>query len=128
MSFLDQGQSWLTGQVVLNGGRLVTITRGAASVSNVSVAVGDSNYSRRAQDAAGGIGVNFGDRDYLIPTATFLGLFGGTTPQKGDRIIEVIGGVSTVFEVLTPDDDSPHWRYSDIQRTLMRIHTKRVSA
>lgn len=71
--------------------------------------------------------VVFSERDYLVPVADLA--IGGVPfePVRGDRIIEVLGTVTTVFEVLPPFGDDVA-RHSDPGRTRWRIHTKEVSA
>lgn len=71
--------------------------------------------------------LEYGDRDYLIP-AEYL-VFAATTfePQRGDRITETLNGVVEVYEIISPDNGEPAWRWSDPQHTIYRVHTKQVS-
>lgn len=60
-------------------------------------------------------------RDFLIRASDLV--FDGktTTPEDGDRIIE--GGF--IYEVMSPVN-KPKWRYSDINRQTLRVHTKQT--
>lgn len=66
------------------------------------------------------------ERDYLFAVADLVSPQGAFLPRKGDRVHETLNGVGHVFEV-TPRDGEPAWRYSDRQRTDVRLHTKRVA-
>ena len=64
-------------------------------------------------------------RDYIVE-ATRLVLGGAVTlPRKGDRIREADGAKAYVYEVMAPGSE-PCWRYSDLERRALRIHTKLV--
>ena len=72
---------------------------------------------------AGGVLDRVESRDYLIAAdaLTAIGL-----PQRGDRVIEDVGGARHTAEVLAPGRE-PHWRWSDITRASFRIHTKHLT-
>lgn len=96
----------------------VTYVRvGAVAISGVSAVFGRTLFN--LQDRSSGGKVVWGERDYLI-AATELVATG--TPRQGDRISH--GG--EVFEVFSPGASEPHWRWSDNQRTIYRIHTRKV--
>ena len=64
------------------------------------------------------------ERDYLIVLAELITLPSlGRVPVEGDRIIETVGGAEVVFEVCKRGTE-PCWRYSDRERTRVRVHTK----
>lgn len=66
------------------------------------------------------------ERDYLIPVAALVTAAGDPfLPRRGDRLTEAINGAACVFEV-TARDGEPPWRFSDLARTRVRVHTKRV--
>lgn len=67
------------------------------------------------------------ERDYLIPVAALVTTGGeALTPKRGDRITESLGGADAVFEI-TPREGEPAWRFSDQQRTRVRVHCKKVA-
>ena len=71
--------------------------------------------------------VEWGERDYLIP-AEFLVINGSPAqPQRGDRFTETLSGVSTTWEIMTPDNGEKAWRWADPQQTIYRVHCKRVA-
>jgi hypothetical protein len=79
-----------------------------------------------SSENAGGPAVEYGDRDYLIAVADLVLGGAATEPKDADRVTEVIDGVPVVFQVSRPSNGEPSWRHSDPQRTVYRLHTKRV--
>ena len=63
------------------------------------------------------------DRDYLLKAADLV--IGGVavTPEEGDWFTEAVADGTKRFKVL-PYADEPCWRFSDPQRTELRVHTK----
>lgn len=123
MSLLSRGQRWLNNTLQGAGGVSVTYTRGVQSVT-LTAWVGRTAFAQLPGTGTGAA-VIWGDRDYLVPAADLL--LGGqvVTPQRGDRITEVIDGASLTFEVMAPGAE-PAWRYSDAGRQTLRVHTKKV--
>ncbi len=110
---------WLPGQLKQAAGVSVSYTRGVTT-RTVSAIVGRTVFSSNLE---GGPRIEFGDRDYLIEAADLVE-FG--TPQIGDRIVEVIDGLTRTWEIKTPGTGEPAWRWSDPQHTRYRIHTIQV--
>jgi hypothetical protein len=98
----------------------VTYSRTGQSSLTITAVPGRTVFSSN-QD--GGARIEFGDRDYLIEASALT--YGA--PALGDRIAEVIDGVTTTFEIVTPNTGEPAWRWSDPSHTRWRIHTKKVS-
>lgn len=71
--------------------------------------------------------VEYSDRDFFIPCADLLINAVAVEPLEGDYITQVFANVegNQDFELMAPDRE-PVWRYSDPQRTIYRLHTKRV--
>lgn len=69
----------------------------------------------------------YSDRDFLIKCDDLRVNALLIEPQLGDWIEQVFTNVegNQIFELMNPDNE-PAWRYSDPQRTIYRIHTKRV--
>jgi len=71
--------------------------------------------------------MEWSDRDYIVPVASLI--LGGVLvePQKDDWIEETFSSpVGTLqFNVSAPEGE-PVWRYDDMQRSVYRVHTKRV--
>jgi hypothetical protein len=66
-------------------------------------------------------------RDYVIEAAKLvLPGIGVTLPQMGDKIKEVRGDTTYVYEV-TPIEKSNHFDYTDPHHVTLRIHTKQVA-
>lgn len=111
---------WLPGRAAQVAGVSVTYTRGTTSAT-VAALVGRTVF---ASQLDGGPRIEFGDRDYLIEAAD-LTTFG--EPQIGDRITEVVGSTTRVWEIKTPGTGEPAWRWSDPQHTRYRVHTTQVA-
>jgi len=122
MSLLSRGQRWLNNSLQGAAGVSLTYTRGAQSVT-LTGWVGRTAFAQAG--GQGGAAVIWGDRDYLFPAADLI--LGGSvvTPQRGDRITEIIAGTTLTFEVIAPGNE-PAWRYSDAGRQTLRVHTKKV--
>lgn len=66
-------------------------------------------------------------RDFIVQ-ADELRLSGAlTVPRRGDLVIECTGSGDVIHEVVAPPG-TPEWRWSDVDRRTVRIHTKQVSA
>ncbi len=98
-------------------------TAGTATITGASV--GRTVY---AVNTVGGPRISFGERDYLIPAASYTLGTGGTVtePKEGDRFVETINGTDYCFEC-KPNSGEPAWRYSDSGRTLLRVHVRRIT-
>lgn len=89
-----------------------------------SAVVGRTVFKR---NEIGGAAIEFGERDYLIPVASYvLTELGAVEPMVGDRLTETVNGTSKTFEIL-PITGEPAWRYTDGSLTRYRIHVKRVT-
>lgn len=121
MGLLSGAQSWLTSTLRTDAGVTVTYSRTGQTSLTLTAMVGRTAFSQIPGNDAGGAAVIWGDRDYFVRVADLT--YG--EPRKGDRITEVINGVAVTFECQAPGGE-PCWRYSDQERTLYRIHTKRV--
>lgn len=122
MTLLSRSLTWLKSALATGAGVSITYTRGIGS-QTATAWVGRTVFTQQPLQG-GGVSVVFGDRDYLIPVSS-LTLTDPATPKRGDRITEVVNGVSQTFEVIAPGGEPP-WRYADPSQTIYRIHTKRV--
>lgn len=115
---LEQASLWLDDQRRRFMSRTVSYARGEAS-AEVLATVGRTTF-----DVADDYGVvqHWESRDYLV-LAEDLADFG--LPERGDQIIEVVGGQTLVYEVMAPGGETP-WRWSDPYHRTLRIHTKQV--
>lgn len=118
---LDRASAWLEEQRTKFLTRSVVYQRGEET-AEVLATVGSTVF--RVDDGAGAL-LRVESRDYLIATSHLL--LGGSAvlPQRGDRIHETDGSQTFVYEVSSPGDE-PCWRYSDVYRRTLRIHTKHV--
>jgi hypothetical protein len=66
------------------------------------------------------------DRDFLIHAADLILAGEPTLPERGDLIRETQGGRTFVYEVMAPGKEPP-WRWSDVFRKVLRIHTKQIA-
>ena len=119
---LEQASAWLDRMRTRHMARPVTYCRGEQSVE-VQATVG-----RTVFDTADAYGVveRSESRDFLV-TAADLVLDGqAVLPERGDRIREAQDGKTYVYEVMAPGKE-PHYRFSDVYRRTLRIHTRQVA-
>ena len=103
-------------------GQAVTFRRGRSSAELTAV-VGKTAVS---QDDGRGLVVERSIRDFLIRTSD-LRLEGvAVTPERGDKIIQTLGGVAYEWEVNGPGGEKPS-RWVDDAGHTTRIHTKLVA-
>jgi hypothetical protein len=122
MHLLEWGQSWLNNQLQQFASREVVYQRGVSTLA-VQATVGRTLL--KLDDGYGGVLLQWTDRDFLI-RAEDLVIAGETIlPQRGDRVHEVQSGVTYTYEVLAPGKE-PVWKWSDLYRSLLRIHTKQI--
>jgi hypothetical protein len=102
----------------------VRFHRGSSATAVLQAIPGLSHF--KVQDDNGMI-VRYHSRDFIVK-ASDLELDGETvTPKRGDRFKEESGtGELLVHEVMREDGGEEVWRYSDLGRTYVRIHTKLI--
>lgn len=118
MDLLQTGASWLAGQLKAAAGSTVTYRRNGEEVA-LTATIGRSTFESANQS---GVIENWESRDYLIPAADLQ--FG--EPQRGDVLVEEIGGDVFEFEVSAPRGVPVH--HYDAFRQIVRIHTKAIDA
>lgn len=111
---LADGASWLAAELKASAGSTVVYVRGA-SASEVTATIGSSAFEGQNQS---GVIERWESRDFIVQTADLP--FGD--PLRGDKIVETVGGISTTFEVRSPQG-VPLWHYGDPYRNMVRIHT-----
>ncbi len=119
---LSQGLSWLEDQRHQHLTRMVTYQRASNEVE-VQATIGRTVFEQ--DDHAGGL-TRIESRDFLIRAADLVLAAETTLPQPGDRIIESDAIATYTYEVMAPGSEPP-WRYSDVNRSTLRIHTKHVA-
>lgn len=119
---LSQGMSWLEDQRHRHLTRMVTYQRGVNEVE-LAATIGRTVFEQ--DDHAGGL-TRIESRDFLIRAADLVLAGNVTLPQPGDRIIETDAIATYTYEVMAPGSEPP-WRYSDMNRATLRIHTKHVA-
>ena len=121
---LGAGLAWLEAQRVRYLTKPVTYRRSATGGGipqelSVLATVGTTTFE---VVSAAGVLERIESRDYLIGAAS-LAVLG--PPQRGDQVLEITAGARHTAEVLAPGRE-PHWRWSDVNRTCYRIHTKHL--
>ena len=124
-NLFQKARDWLPAQVQAAAGiGTVTYTRATgAGVLTLEPWVGRSGPTEATEGPAR---ITWGDRDYVVRQDELT--YGGTAflPAIGDRLAETINGVAHTFEVQTPDAGGPHYRWVDSDRSMIRLHVKRV--
>ncbi|MFO0806674.1 MAG: hypothetical protein U0791_26510 [Gemmataceae bacterium] len=120
----NNSAAWLNSMLGKAYGLSAAYARGAVTLTlsedDGSITAGDNQFREMRN---GGPRAVWGERTYLI-VASALGELG--EPQEGDRITEIVGGESCVFEVAPGGNGEPAARWSDVERTVWRVNTKRV--
>ena len=118
---LKEGSDWLEDQRTDFLSRTVTYQRDPDEVE-VLATVGRTVFRI---DGAYGLQQRHEARDYLFLAADLVLDAVVVLPVAGDRIREVQGAVAYTYEVMAPGGEPP-WRYSDLYRKTLRVHTKQV--
>ena len=119
---LEQASAWLDRMRARHMAQPVTYCRGEESVE-VQATLGRTVFE--IADAYGVVEQSE-SRDFLIAAADLVLGEAVTLPQRGDRIRETQDGRVFVYEVMAPGKE-PHYRFSDVYRRTLRIHTRQVA-
>jgi hypothetical protein len=119
---LRTGSDWLADQLKAHVSRTVVYRRGTAEVA-VQATVGRTLL--KLDDGYGGVRVEWTDRDFLIHAADLVLGAAVVLPERGDTVREAVGTKTFVYEVMAPGKEPP-WRWSDVYRKVLRIHTKQI--
>ena len=122
MNLIQRAKAWFADTMKAGAGVTVLYSRSGQSPRTITAWVGRTLFSI-AEPGSAGNRVEWGDRDYLIAAIDIASL---GEPQRGDRITEVLAEGTVVFEVMPPSGE-PAWRWSDQQRTVYRVHCKRIT-
>jgi len=116
---LQQGSEFLEDQRHRHMTRPVVYLRGGDSVEL------DATVGRTVFEQADQFGViqRTETRDYLVRAQDLVLGGGETTPKAGDRVREPSGTAALLYEVMSIGNEPPY-RFSDPERTTLRIHTK----
>jgi len=112
---LSAGAAWMADQLAASASLTVAYKRGENS-SQFLATIGKSVFESSGQN---GVTEQWESRDYIVKTADLP--YG--QPQRGDLIVEDIGGVSVFYEVTAPRG-VPLFHYCDAFQNLVRVHTK----
>ncbi len=119
---LQQASDWLEAKRTQYASRVVSYTRGAASV-DVPATIGKTTFE---VDDGYGVMVRHESRDFLVLAADLILNGQQERPQRGDRIREAQNQQMFIYEVSAPGQQ-PCWRFSDSFRKTFRIHTQQVA-
>lgn len=118
---LQKGAQWLEGKRHEHLAHEITYSRTENGITTQVVMDATPGIASYSEIDANGITFEISSRDYLVRASDFT--FG--QPKRGDRITEVIDGVSCVFEAMNLAGGKP-WQWSDATRRTLRIHTKAI--
>ena len=121
MDLLRRGLEWLERERAKYASQKVRYRRGTEE-AEVRATVGKTVFEIQNDY---GVAERTETRDFLV-LARELVLGGAvTTPQRGDQVRERQGSQVFIYEVMAPGKE-PEWRYSDLYRHTLRIHTRQV--
>jgi len=119
---LHFGLDWLGDQLKAHVSHSVVYRRGSDEAT-VLATIGRTLL--KLDDGYGGVRMEWTDRDFLIHSADLVLGGNAVLPQRGDLIRETQGSTIFVYEVMAPGKE-PAWRWSDVYRKMLRIHSKQV--
>ena len=117
MDALRTGAAWLANQLQAVASTNVIYRRGSVS-HTVAATVGQSVFESADQS---GVVEQWQSRDFIIAADDFP----YAEPMRGDRVIEMVNGTATIFEVAAPRG-IPLYRAGDAYHATIRVHGKRV--
>ena len=109
---LHHGIAWFNAQREMFCSEAIIYRRGDVE-HDVNATLGKTVF--RIENEYGQI-VRYQSRDFMIAKSELP-----IEPDSGDQIVHN----NSLFEVMAPASE-PCWRYSDIQKTTYRIHTKNI--
>lgn len=123
MDLLSRGSDWLEEQRHKQLSRLVTYRRGG-DAAELAATIGKTTFE--LDDGAGAV-LRVESRDYLIRVSDLVLDGNAILPQRGDQIEETdaASGNTIIYEV-GGFGDQPHFRFSDVNRRTLRIHSKQT--
>jgi hypothetical protein len=121
-NMLDVGSAWLERMREKHATMDVEYVRGGETFS-LRATVGKTVFQVSREY---GLFERTESRDYIVDSARLILAGAVTLPKKGDRVRETDGAKAFIYEVMAPGME-PCWRYSDLQRRALRIHTKLVA-
>ncbi len=121
-NLLKTGADWLAGQLEDHASEVVEYVRGTA-VCSLKAARGSSDFE--SLDEFGGA-VLIRSVDFLVRRSRLDLGEGETEPAVGDLVIVCEGQKTVTYEVTPFGPNQQHFRPSDQNRQMWRIHTQRV--
>lgn len=120
-NILQDGASWLGGQLKDHAGVSVTYQRGTDSVTLTATPT-LHEYEIVDQDGFASVILS---RDYVVHAADLVLAGAEIAPRAGDQILETIRLVSQTYEVM-PLGQKKEYEPLDRDGLLLLIHTKKV--
>lgn len=118
---LANAATWLAQQRTKHLTQQVVYRRETNSVT-VPATIGKTEFE---VDDEFGVVQRIESRDFLILASDFVLDGNLTLPERGDVIEEQAGNQTLQYEVTAPGKE-PCWRYSDLYRQTLRVHTKLI--
>ncbi|MEQ9616661.1 MAG: hypothetical protein RLN60_01360 [Phycisphaerales bacterium] len=118
---LQKGSEFLESQRHQHMTRPVVYLRGGESVQ-LDATVGRTVFEQQDQF---GMVQRTESRDYLVRTSDLVLNGSQAEPKVGDRVREPSGTSALLYEVMSIGNEPP-FRFSDPERSTLRIHTKFV--
>lgn len=117
------GAEWLTDMRRQYAGRTVIYRRGSESTVIDGATKGKTSGELQTEH---GMTISSDITDWIIPVRALV--FDGQSmePEEGDNIVERLNGSEVVWEVASPGEPEPAWKYEGQYRLAYRIHTKEV--
>lgn len=120
---IDNACAWLGTQRKAYASRTVTYSRAGITVS----VLGTKGKTEAELSTENDLLIDASIQDWLIDAEDLVLNGVAVQPADGDTIAETVGTSTVTWEVRSPGDPEPTWRWADSFRRTYRIHTVEVS-
>lgn len=120
---MQRGSEWLTRMRKQYAGRTIVYHRGDLSDTIDGATKGKTAGELQTEH---GMTLAADISDWIIPVNDLVLNGQKIEPEEGDQIVETLNGTEVVWEVASPGEPEPAWKYEDQYRQAYRIHTKQV--
>ena len=127
LNLMEKGVAWLARQQRRHFAVPVIYERPSDAVANgvccipCQAVLGQPGAT--GEESVASIRIDATELDFLIVADELVWNGRRLEPKVDDRILLQRGGMTQVYEVL-PRGGGPPWRWSDPQKTILRLHTK----
>jgi hypothetical protein len=122
MDLRQSAANWLAGMLAANASAPITYTSGEYTVT-LQATISSSRL--KVSSPGGAVQVVRTDADFIFQASALIQGGQVAEPRRGDTIaMDYPDGITRYYVVLPYGGDEPIFRYSDPNRTIIRVHAK----